>query len=152
MPIEELLALYNCVTPTIQTFTSSGSSRRRSKTSRNAGNDKTLMPPPDAPQPETSTSETVDKIGEEATQADIKPDVVVKKEVPNEQDNTVSDTAPTAEDTVNIKQEPQDTSTDDRPNTMTNETNDVNDNCQANKTESNSPGDIPATKGVSAAT
>lgn len=59
MPIEELLAMYNCVTPPIQTFVPSGSgSKRRSKTSRNAGLDKTLMPPPETPKTigETSTS------------------------------------------------------------------------------------------------
>lgn len=59
MPIEELLAMYNCVTPPVHTFTPSGSgSKRRSKTSRNAGLDKTLMPPPETPKTiaETSTS------------------------------------------------------------------------------------------------
>lgn len=44
MPIEELLALYNCVPPPLPTI--SGSSRRRSKTSQNSGVDKTQMPPP----------------------------------------------------------------------------------------------------------
>lgn len=61
MPIEQLLALYNCVTPTINTFTStsaSGGGKRKSKTSRNAGLDKTLMPPPDTPKTSTETIST----------------------------------------------------------------------------------------------
>lgn len=58
MPIEELLALYNCVTPTTPSLTGSGASRRRSKTSRNSGHEKTLMPPPDPPK---STSKTPEK-------------------------------------------------------------------------------------------
>lgn len=61
MPIEQLLALYNCVTPAQPTFTSSGPSKRRSKTSRNAGLDKSLMPPPETPNTPTdqTSSETI---------------------------------------------------------------------------------------------
>lgn len=73
MPIEELLALYNCVPPTIHTFSTSSGGKRRSKTSRNAGLDKTLMPPPDTPKTSTedsSSEKAKDEQSEDAATAE----------------------------------------------------------------------------------
>lgn len=71
MPIEELLAMYNCVTPPVQTFTPSGSgSKRRSKTSRNAGLDKTLMPPPETPKTIAETSTSNERVKDDVTSED----------------------------------------------------------------------------------
>lgn len=56
MPIEQLLALYHCVKPVQPTFTTSAVSKRKSKTSRNAGIDTSLMPPPETPKASTETS------------------------------------------------------------------------------------------------
>lgn len=50
MPIEQLLALYNCVPP-VHKSSSPGSRTRGSRTSRNANRDKALMPPPQPPKP-----------------------------------------------------------------------------------------------------
>lgn len=66
MPIEELLALYNCVTPSVQKFSSSGPRKRSSRTSRNALNEKTAMAPPETPKiSETKTTEDQTKDGKE---------------------------------------------------------------------------------------
>lgn len=81
MPIEELLALYNCVPPTIQTFSSTGG-KRKSKTSRNAGVDKTLMPPPDTPK--TSTELSKDKQSEGAAKAELHTQLETKAEAKKE--------------------------------------------------------------------
>lgn len=69
MPIEELLALYNCVTPTHKS--PSGSRKRSSRTSRNAALDKTLMPPPDAPK---TPPEKVDLDDTEPVAKKLRPD------------------------------------------------------------------------------
>ncbi|XP_031640179.1 mesoderm induction early response protein 1 [Contarinia nasturtii] len=107
MPIEELLALYNCVTPPIHTFTPTGG-KRKSKTSRNAGIDKTLMPPPDTMKntPETSTSDKAkdeqseqrSAIAETETTTEIKPntdtpvkDEEIKEETPSEPSKNVKE-------------------------------------------------------------
>lgn len=91
MPIEELLALYNCDSVPIQPFTSNSGSRRRSRTSRNAGNDKTLMPPPDTPKTTAETPPREQTINEPseyvaaaktATETEMKPitDATIKEE------------------------------------------------------------------------
>lgn len=92
MPIEELLALYNCVTPPVHTLSSSsgsGASRRRSKSSRNFGSEKYLMPPPDPPKSKTPDKElrekcdqtkSVEKNSEDRNTADKAETVVVKDE------------------------------------------------------------------------
>lgn len=82
MPIEELLALYNCVPPTIQTFSSTGG-KRKSKTSRNAGLDTTLMPPPDTPKTSTelsSSEKAKDKQSEDAATAESDTQLETKSE------------------------------------------------------------------------
>lgn len=82
MPIEELLALYNCVPPTIQTFTPTGG-KRKSKTSRYAGLDKMLMPPPDTPKTSTelsSSEKAKDKQSEGASTAELETQTEKKAE------------------------------------------------------------------------
>lgn len=72
MPIEELLALYNCVTPPVHTLSSSsgsGASRRKSKASRNVGSEKYLMPPPDPPKRKTTDKEFGEKSNETKSSA-----------------------------------------------------------------------------------
>lgn len=77
MPIEELLALYNCVPPTART-SPSASRKRSSRTSRNAAAlDKTLMPPPDPPRSVDDSEPAAKKIKAESDSAadtEIKPD------------------------------------------------------------------------------
>lgn len=91
MPIEELLAMYNCVTPPIQTFVPSGSgSKRRSKTSRNAGLDKTLMPPPETPKTVGETSTSIERVKD-----DVKSEDAATAETENKP-NTNAETAETA--------------------------------------------------------
>lgn len=71
MPIEELLAMYNCVTPPTRTFVPNGSgSKRRSKTSRNAGLDKTLMPPPETPKTIAETTTSNERVKDDAQSED----------------------------------------------------------------------------------
>lgn len=67
MPIEELLALYNCVTPSVQKLSSNGSRKRSSRTSRNALVEKIVMaPPPETPKTsETKTAEDQTKDAKE---------------------------------------------------------------------------------------
>lgn len=77
MPIEELLALYNCVPPTART-SPSASRKRSSRTSRNAAAlDKTLMPPPDPPKSVDDSEPAAKKIKAEsdcAADTEIKPE------------------------------------------------------------------------------
>lgn len=81
MPIEELLALYNCVPPVARTSPSS-SRKRSSRTSRNAAAlDKTLMPPPDAPKPTADDSEPTAKKFKAESVTDIEANTDIKTEV-----------------------------------------------------------------------
>lgn len=82
MPIEELLALYNCVTPPVHSLSSSsgsGASRRRSKSARNVGSEKYLMPPPEPPKCKTPGKELGEKLAVENPE-DKAETVVVKDE------------------------------------------------------------------------
>lgn len=103
MPIEELLALYNCVTPTHKSPTA-GSRKRSSRTSRNAALDKTLMPPPDAPK---TSPEKVDSDDIEPATKKLKPDseatnIKIEENDDNEQNG---DTAPSKDgDNVEIEE------------------------------------------------
>lgn len=104
MPIEELLALYNCVTPPVHTLSSasgSGASRRRSKTARNLGSEKYLMPPPDPPKIKTPDKELEEKSdeaqsaaenSEDMDTADIVETVVVKDEAKSPESANIQST------------------------------------------------------------
>lgn len=101
MPIEELLALYNCVPPVARTSPSS-SRKRSSRTSRNAAAlDKTLMPPPDAPKPTADDSEpTAKKFKAESVDIEANTDIkteVIKAVVDGTEEKSAATTSSTAE-------------------------------------------------------
>lgn len=92
MPIEQLLALYNCVTPVQPAFTSSGPSKRRSKTSRNAGLDTSLMPPPEtpkAPTDPTSSGTIQEETSENAATAETSTDTNAEKDTKTHTDSEI---------------------------------------------------------------
>lgn len=101
MPIEELLAMYNCVTPSVQTFTPSGSgSKRRSKTSRNAGLDKTLMPPPETPKTIAETSTSNERVKDDVKSEDAATAETDNKPNANAESAETASTASTATSTA----------------------------------------------------
>ncbi|XP_055316853.1 mesoderm induction early response protein 1 isoform X2 [Sitodiplosis mosellana] len=107
MPIEELLALYNCVPPTIQTFSSSSGGKRRSKTSRNAGIDKTLMPPPDTPKTSTDTSSSEKAKDEQSEGAAIAETETHTKTETEKETETTTELQPDTKPESNIELETQ---------------------------------------------
>lgn len=124
MPIEELLALYNCVTPPVNTLLSSpsgsGASRRRSKTTRNLGSEKSLMPPPDLPKSKTPDKELSETKSEQNDTADKNETKVVKDEAKSPEITNI----PSTDDATESK--PLDESTVDRKPIIIEKENDAN--------------------------
>lgn len=102
MPIEELLALYNCVTPPVHTLctpSGSGASRRRSKTTRNLGSEKYLMPPPDPPKSKTPDKE----LGEKSDETKLAAENSENKDTPDKADTVVVKDEAKSPESANIQ-------------------------------------------------